>query len=342
LNPTRSDRFTRCPECDTTFRVTSEQLTAAGGKVRCGHCRMVFNAFFHLLEAPGAEEPPATAAGDEGVPAAEASLPPPDHRLAEDDLGLEVEHIELSGPAPAADAGEAPDAPLDTEVAESPPPEPEPEAEAPPPAPPEAPEAAAGAGEAPAPEAPETPAEPPVVDDEDVPLALRESLAAAARPRRGPLATAALGLAALGLAVLLAGQVLSFRGYQLAHARPALAPLVRAWCARLPCYYTGRRDPAQIRLLNRDIRNVAGHDGVLRITATLVNAAPFPQPWPAFEVVLFDLSGAPVARRRFAPAEYLGELSERQLLMAPGQPVQIRLDVLDPGRDAVNFEINLS
>ena len=341
MNPTPAHRFTRCPECDTTFRVTSEQLTAAGGKVRCGHCRMVFNAFFHLLEAPGAEEPPATTAGDGGGPAAQASPPPPDHRLAEGDLGLEVEHIELSGPAPAADAGDAPAAPPATEVAEARPPEPEPEAETEPP-PPAPPETAAGAGDTPTPKEPETPAEPPVVDDEDVPLALRESLAAAARPRRGPLATAALGLAALALAALLAGQVLSFRGYQLAHARPALAPLVRAWCARLPCYYSGRRDTTRIRLLNRDIRNVPGRDGVLRITATLVNAAPFAQPWPAFEVVLFDLSGAPVARRRFAPEEYLGELSERQLLMEPGQPVQVRLEVLDPGRDAVNFEINLS
>jgi len=40
---------TRCPACDTVFRVTSEQLRLKAGKVRCGHCQGVFNAFDQLL-----------------------------------------------------------------------------------------------------------------------------------------------------------------------------------------------------------------------------------------------------------------------------------------------------
>ena len=44
--------LTRCPqpECQTTFRVTPEQLKARGGKVRCGQCQHVFNALEHLLD----------------------------------------------------------------------------------------------------------------------------------------------------------------------------------------------------------------------------------------------------------------------------------------------------
>lgn len=41
---------TRCPECDTVFRVTSEQLRLKAGKVRCGNCQAVFNAFDQLQE----------------------------------------------------------------------------------------------------------------------------------------------------------------------------------------------------------------------------------------------------------------------------------------------------
>ncbi|MDD2884343.1 MAG: zinc-ribbon domain-containing protein, partial [Dechloromonas sp.] len=40
---------TRCPACDTIFRVTSEQLRMKAGKVRCGQCQHVFNAFDYLL-----------------------------------------------------------------------------------------------------------------------------------------------------------------------------------------------------------------------------------------------------------------------------------------------------
>lgn len=40
---------TRCPACGTVFRVTSEQLRLKAGKVRCGHCQTVFNAFDEFL-----------------------------------------------------------------------------------------------------------------------------------------------------------------------------------------------------------------------------------------------------------------------------------------------------
>lgn len=40
---------TRCPTCATTFRVTSAQLRAKAGIVRCGQCHGLFNAFDSLL-----------------------------------------------------------------------------------------------------------------------------------------------------------------------------------------------------------------------------------------------------------------------------------------------------
>lgn len=41
---TQGTLLTRCPHCDTRFRVTDEQLGIAKGKVRCGSCMEVFNA----------------------------------------------------------------------------------------------------------------------------------------------------------------------------------------------------------------------------------------------------------------------------------------------------------
>lgn len=39
---------TRCPNCETTFRVTAQHLKAHGGDVRCGSCAHVFNGFATL------------------------------------------------------------------------------------------------------------------------------------------------------------------------------------------------------------------------------------------------------------------------------------------------------
>ena len=49
--------YTRCLHCSTTFRVTTQQLQASSGQVRCGQCKQVFDAFATLT----AQEPqPAT------------------------------------------------------------------------------------------------------------------------------------------------------------------------------------------------------------------------------------------------------------------------------------------
>lgn len=41
---------TFCPHCQTTFRITPDQLKARAGKVRCGQCQTVFNALDCLLD----------------------------------------------------------------------------------------------------------------------------------------------------------------------------------------------------------------------------------------------------------------------------------------------------
>ncbi|MDO6681302.1 DUF3426 domain-containing protein [Oceanobacter sp. 5_MG-2023] len=40
---------TRCPHCQTSFRVRDEHLTIAKGNVRCGSCLQIFNAQNHLV-----------------------------------------------------------------------------------------------------------------------------------------------------------------------------------------------------------------------------------------------------------------------------------------------------
>jgi len=44
--------YTRCPQCQTVFRITAAQLKAREGKVRCGRCQHVFSADQHLLPKP--------------------------------------------------------------------------------------------------------------------------------------------------------------------------------------------------------------------------------------------------------------------------------------------------
>src|SRR5262245_56889442 len=57
---------TKCSQCGTTFRVTSQQLQAHNGRVRCGNCMAVFDGLQGLVTRPdaGAEpQPRESAAG---------------------------------------------------------------------------------------------------------------------------------------------------------------------------------------------------------------------------------------------------------------------------------------
>ena len=49
---------TKCSHCGTTFRVTSQQLQAHNGRVRCGNCMTVFDGLQALVTLPDAAAEP--------------------------------------------------------------------------------------------------------------------------------------------------------------------------------------------------------------------------------------------------------------------------------------------
>lgn len=109
--------LTRCPACSTAFRVTSEQLKARAGKVRCGHCSAVFNALETLEDAPPAAaaadttsappesisltpvEPPLPEPSPESIPLGQPATEPPDESVSTDILPEGISS-EIEPPAP--------------------------------------------------------------------------------------------------------------------------------------------------------------------------------------------------------------------------------------------------
>ncbi|MDD3481610.1 zinc-ribbon and DUF3426 domain-containing protein [Azovibrio restrictus] len=94
--------LTRCPACNTTFRMTREQLLVRDGKVRCGACRHVFNAMEHLLEETAPEElrpAPAAPAAPAGPVTTEPPAPPPP-APSTPEPALEIEIPAAAPPAP--------------------------------------------------------------------------------------------------------------------------------------------------------------------------------------------------------------------------------------------------
>lgn len=82
-------------------------------------------------------------------------------------------------------------------------------------------------------------------------------------------------------------------------------------------------------------------DNALIVESLILNQSGKAQPFPDIELEFTDHQGAAKASRRFTPAEYLkGELIGATQMPA-ATPVQIALEIADPGSDAVNYKLRL-
>jgi len=173
-------------------------------------------------------------------------------------------------------------------------------------------------------------------NDEDSMLSLHEAMYGSERRSfffASPLVwfIGILLLSALGVA-----QAIYYQRYQLIE-NPRYQQQVINLCELLPCAESEFSSTEQIRLLERNVFTHPVVPDALMVTGSFVNQAPFAQKLPDILISLFDISGNLIANRLFTPTEYLPEDRNRNIL-PPDAPLQFRLEILDPGTDALTYE----
>ena len=318
--------LTCCAACGTAFRVTSEQLLAQQGKVRCGACSTVFSALENLVHTQGdAEFADATRAGtaygdvDDGSASSHAaglnaaSITSPESTTAA---------LVLGSTRAAAEDATLPPAPLEAAAASA-----QTQSDAVPAFVTGADviDAASGAtsgatsdaisAEAIAETASETTAETSTTK-------VASTTATAPAPPRTRFAwwSAAGALAALcGLAL----QGAYFYRNEIAAHFPETKPALAALCQQLACTFAAPRDAQAITIESHDLQAEPANKNVLALIALLRNRAAYAQDAPHLELTLTDAQEGALARRVFAPREYAAAAQ-----MAPNSelPVRIMLD----------------
>src|SRR5215207_9350853 len=89
--------LTQCPNCQTTFRVTTDILRVADGQVRCGRCQTQFDALERLIDESETADPQAGRYPRPARTPPEAAPIEVDEPAAQEDIVLEGRHIEISG-----------------------------------------------------------------------------------------------------------------------------------------------------------------------------------------------------------------------------------------------------
>lgn len=356
---------TRCPGCETVFRITPEQLRVRQGKVRCGQCQMVFNALETLIEEapiiPGVSLPASPAvAGPEVWPLLERQpeAPPVIEFLATVAVPVPTADGTEAGPSAAAPVVQASPVDSATVAVEQAPPEP------------------AERGCAPA--VMDLPAETPVTDAE---AAMErpgsEPPARDETPQESTDAARAVGLVAAreladvpGYNRWAAGTLASTPTLGLANEAPRRTLWPFAWVAalltlgllsQLAIHYRSEivqrhgearkifaalglevALPSQADLVSIEASDLQSDNGrgLLALQATIKNRAGYAQSWPALELTLTDSQDAVVARRVLEPATYLPAGVDPEAFAANSETaVKLWIDARDLG--AVGYRLYL-
>jgi predicted Zn finger-like uncharacterized protein len=272
---------TQCPSCRSIFRVTYQQLSAAGGLVRCGKCSVIFNGNDNIrhLRSDAASSLSPTPNRTPGIAAAAAVGGDPPKPVIARKQKAQVETAPDYNP-PMSTAAE-----------------------------------------------PEEPAHPQV----------EYYLSPPGHPRRSRRIIRYGSITLLILILLLTAQYVYNEREHLTDY-PTLSGWMTKTCEYIGCEVTPRRDVDHIEIIGRNVYSHPDRPDTLRISATLVNKAPFPQSYPLTQVSFTNLQGTVVAARRFKPSEYLSSMPKTGAMMPSGTPVKARMEVPDPGMDATAFE----
>jgi predicted Zn finger-like uncharacterized protein len=147
-----------------------------------------------------------------------------------------------------------------------------------------------------------------------------------------------LGLSMVLLATVLTAQLLWQRmeNYsQLTQIRPFYA----LGCQWLNCELPVYSDIDAIRSDNLVVRSHPERSNALLINVEFRNSANFPQLFPILILSFNTATNDVVAIREFSPAGYLDPGLQSILLMPVQAPVQISLELIDPGPNAVNYTL---
>ncbi len=138
-------------------------------------------------------------------------------------------------------------------------------------------------------------------------------------------------LSGLGIA-----QAVYYQRYSLIE-KPKYQKQVLSLCQLVPCNESQFSSTQQIKLLERNVFTHPVQSSALMVTGSFVNQANFDQKLPDLLVSLFDIQGNLIANRLFTPVEYL-QADKNRTLMVNSKPIQFRLEISDPGTDALTYE----
>lgn len=302
--------ITRCPTCETMFRVVPDQLRVSEGWVRCGQCAEIFDASQNMVAPAGSAADPAQPARtvpEPPVPPVAPAVPPPQARPQDAPVAGPPAQAASTPPNHAAVAPAKPQASdriVLTEPGTSEPIWADAPLTDPQTALMDAPEPAAHAVSGHATARTDEPRaaaamKPREVRDEQVSFLQHKHKSSFWQNRTTRIV---LWLLLLALLVGLAVQVFVSQRDRIAALAPSTRPMLLALCAWQGCAVSPLRQIESVVIDSSSFSRIRGDD--YRLGFSLKNKASIQIAMPAIELALTDPQDQPVIRRVIHPAEF--------------------------------------
>lgn len=271
--------ITRCPACETLFKVVPDQLRISEGWVRCGQCDEIFDASLHLLQVTPGEPVPA-APPEDGVTLNDGTVSPSDVVPRSVDADPDFVSTDRAGDVPMTSVQVLPEV---------------------------APDVATPDLEELAPAAAQTTASvSQLADDESDRVDGFDDVSFLRNHKSGdfwrqPLVRATLVVLNVLLLLGLTGQIVVHERDRIVALQPSLAPWLQAVCGPLKCALSPLRQIESIVIDSSSLTKIRGD--AYRLNFTLKNTALSALATPAIELTLTDSLDQPVVRRIFLAPE---------------------------------------
>lgn len=145
-------------------------------------------------------------------------------------------------------------------------------------------------------------------------------------------------LANITLIITLLGQAIWFHYEKLAKY-PKVKEYYQLACQHLSCTLPKLEDMNKIKSNNLVVRSHPTQRKSLIIDTVIVNEASYNQAFPNLALYFSDINKNIVAQRLFEPHEYLSGDLLTWNEMPIDQPIHISLEIVDPGKQAVNYTL---
>lgn len=276
--------LTRCPACETLYRLVPDQLRISQGWVKCGQCSEIFDASQHLVELAVAEEQEPKK--DETEP--EEPTSPLTGDAQEDNESHLVEPVQAE--AEPADKPDWEDT-RDIEIAADAPDQVTTEA---------IPEEVSAPLETIPPASQDLATTVPMVTQPGVGASFLQDKVDRREPYAGWL-RAGLYVVLAGLVVGLGGQYVYWEREKIAAAYPSLKPVLQRVCVPIGCSVKALQRIDALTLDAAAFQKIS--EDTYRLTFVIKNQSVLMLALPSVELTLTDVQDQPVIRRVLTPAE---------------------------------------